>query len=192
MTEEYRALRAELTARIEKQQDITNFTIALIVAFVAVIKASQPSSFAQAAASLWHIYPLFSLVLSTFILMALDHEMNIAHISSYIHERLRVDASSIMKNGSYRPWGWNAYRASAQQHAGIGNFFTLSMASAKYGVTILTNVFLLGAYWHHPSGHMSWIDWAAYALATLALVWVIGAAVYTSRIYLRMPHEDAE
>ncbi|WP_326728508.1 hypothetical protein OHA74_23285 [Streptomyces phaeochromogenes] len=192
MAEEYRALRAELTARIEKQQDITNFTIALIVAFVAVIRVTQPSSFAQGAASLWHIFPFFSLVLSAFILMALDHEMNIAHISLYIHERLRKDASSVMSGAEYKPWGWNAYRSREQQHAGIWNIFTLSMASAKYGMTILANIFLLGAYWRHPDGRMLWVDWAAYLLALFVLLWVIGAAIFTSRIYLKMPHEDAE
>ncbi len=191
LVEEFRALRAELTTRIEKQQDITNFAIALLVGFVAVVKAVEGrASTEDALLQLRVFFPWISIVLSSFTLMTLDHEMNIAHLSIYVHTRLRPQVDAALQSTGL--WEWNAYRAAWQQHVGAFTALTSSMASAKYAITIFPNMLLTAAYWYKRSpssvSFLSW-DWVAYAVSVMVLVWVLLTAGYTSRAYLFMKYK---
>jgi len=189
--EEFRALRSELTTRIEKQQDITNFAIAILVGLLAVAKVIDGRTTASDSILQARVFfPWISIILSSFTLMVLDHEMNIAHLTIYIHNKLRprVEAALFVTSTL---WEWNSYRAQWQQHAGVLTTLTTPMAGAKYVVTVFPNLLLTVAYWYTrpPSAiSVNWA-WTTYLVSVALLVLVILAAGYTSRAYLSMEYK---
>lgn len=198
LVEEFRALRAELTARIEKQQDITNFAIAIVAGLFALARAVDgKASSDEVLAQLRNFFPWISIILSSFTLMTLDHEMNIAHLTIYIYGTLRPRIVAVSAtNASHHSdlWEWSAYRARWQQHAGSATALTTMIAGAKYVITLLPNVLLTVAYWRtRPVSdmHFSWTV-TVYALSVVLLLTVIATATYTSRIYLSMEYKSGK
>ena len=191
LVEEFRALRAELTTRIEKQQDITNFAVVILVGMLAAAKAVEgEASTSDALLQLRLFFPWISIVLSSFTLMTLDHEMNIAHIPTYVYLRLRFQMETALHASKHASglWEWNAYRAAWQQHAGPFTVLTSTMASAKYLVTMVPNLLLTAAYWYTrpvATTFLNW-TWGVYLVSVALLVLVVLTAGYTSRAYMSM------
>jgi hypothetical protein len=198
---EFRALRSELTMRIGKQQDITNYAIAIIAGLLAVARiggSQSDPSIGTALAGLSVLFPCISIALSAFTLMILDHEMNIAHLSIYIHDHLRPQIASAdvttLDQRSPLIWQWNAYRAARQQHAGVLTPIPTSMAIGKYLITFFLNVLLVWSYWYtrfRDDWRLTWHS-TLFLVAVALFIWVLIAALYTGRIYLVMKDSKGE
>jgi hypothetical protein len=191
MLGEYHALREEITARIQKQQEITSFALALVGGFIAITQLFNDAlpPFRELLAP-HTFYPIISLVFSAFTLMTLDHEMNIAHLFNYIDLCLRPRMNELLKQvlqPGVAMWQWNQTRARWQQHAGLASIFPSSLAVSKYVVTIVPNLLLLVSFWLvDERAEINIIQLALYGVSTATILWVLATAWYTSRIYLRM------
>ncbi|MGE0818209.1 MAG: hypothetical protein AB7O74_06045 [Candidatus Nanopelagicales bacterium] len=180
---EYQALRDEVTSRIEKQQEVTNYAIATIGGFVALATLLRVD---DGGMPLVAFLPLLSILLSALCLMAMDHDMNIAHISRYIDGTLRARLSSVEGKGT--SLGWEQQRAIWQQHSGRRGVIASAIASSKYALTIIPNIAALVSF---PilaeETDVGWMAWTGYAVALLGLLVVLIAAMYLSAQYLRLP-----
>jgi hypothetical protein len=186
--EEYQALRAEIIARIQKQQDIMNFAILVITALLTYAGFARPST-----VTLSHAVEILgapaSLALSVFALMTLDHEMNIAHATKYLYEDLR-HAWIAAVNASDDVLLWNRVRSKWQQHPGWPRVvLPTTVAAAKYYAITGLNLLLIVSSWVEYAEHLSEYTDLSVALmgfATTLLVLTLIASVYTSRIWLSM------
>jgi hypothetical protein len=193
LLEESRALRAEHDQRIAKQQDVTQLALAAVAGLIALVaalaKLDHPLEAARAARPL---LPVLSIVLSGLLLMALEHDMNIAHIQRYLQDDLgpRISAALGGHEGDdgVEVWGWVAFRAAAQQHSGPWSLGTIGMAVSKYVATALPNVGVLVFYVAERGslGHLAWLSETGYGLALALFAGALFAGVYVSRIYLRL------
>lgn len=189
--EEYRVLRAELLTRIQKQQEITGFAIALLAATIAISQLfgdTQP--FSETISEMLPVLPVISIVLSAFALVTLEYELNIAHIYKYIDLVLRRRIEALLESDADSPGllGWNEHRAFWQQHVGWRSALTATMAGAKYAATIVPNVLILGLYVRNRA-RPAVISWhgALFLAAIFVLCLVVACAVHTSHLYLTMP-----
>jgi hypothetical protein len=186
--EEYQALRAEIVARIQKQQDIMNFAILVITALLTYAGIIKLNSLA-----LSHTVEVLgapaSLALSAFALMTLDHEMNIAHATRYLYEYLRplwIRASGADESTALR---WNLVRAQWQQPHGPLVVLPTTVAAAKYYAITGLNMLLIGAAWIEFVRHIGQFSAFSTALLIVATVLVsltLIASAYTSRLWLTM------
>jgi hypothetical protein len=191
--EEYQSLRAEVIARIQKQQDIMNFAILVITVLLTY------AGFTKSGGPLNHAIEILgapaSLALSVFALMTLDHEMNIAHATKYIYEDLRdVWINAIGATGNALLW--NRSRARWQQYPGWPRVvLPTTVAAAKYYAITCLNLVLVIFSWIEYASHMDQyneLSLGLIALATTLLILTLVASAYTSSIWLSMrPEENA-
>jgi hypothetical protein len=186
---EFNALRAEHDMRVGKQQDISQFALALVGALVALlgVLVTHDGEIGDVRA----VYLVASVLLSGLTLMTLDHEMNIAHIQIYIHDQAiaAIRQALVSRTTEEIPfWSWVSFRAAHQQHPGWRTVpVTTGLASAKYWTTFLPNMLLLVAYPATASGHDNpWYGWAGYGVAVAVFLFALVASSFTSRLYLRM------
>ncbi len=183
---EYDSLRSEITMRIGKQQDITSFALIALAAFVTYLSGLDGASESSMQRAILIAAPIASLALSGFALMALDHEMNIAHATRYVYEQLPQRLL-----GEVEP-GWNSYRAKWQQHSsGIARMGSV-LAAAKYYTTIVPSIGLTAVSWYwlltrQPSDPKSWLPCA---ISTLFIAVVLISSAYTSKLWLHMKYSD--
>lgn len=191
-SEEYNALRAEIVARIQKQQDIMNFAILIITAFLTYAGFAKLNSntFNRTIAVLG---APASLALSVFALMTLDHEMNIAHATRYLYEYLRpvwLKATGADEKTYLR---WNFVRAKFQQPHGPIVILPTTVAAAKYYAITALNVLLVIASWieyAHNINHSANLLLALLSVATVLLMLTLVASAYTSRLWLTMKQDS--
>jgi hypothetical protein len=187
--EEFRALHGELQSRLEKQQEITSYAIAFLAAIAVAISflSREKSSFERLAPA----YPVISIILSGFTLMAVDHDMNIAHIYSYIDTELVPQFAHLAEGTLGKVWEWNHYRARQQQGGGWRIILTGPISAGKYTMTLLPNVLLAGfiAYYGttHPHGWLTF--W--YFIPSFAVVWTLCTSFYIIRLYFGMLSEGS-
>lgn len=189
--EEYQSLRAEIIARIQKQQDIMNFAILVITALLTYAR------FTKSGGTLSHAVEILgapaSLALSVFALMTLDHEMNIAHATKYIYEDLRDTWISAI-GASGNALLWNRSRARWQQYPGWPRVvLPTTVAAAKYYAITCLNAILVISSWVEYAGHVgqyNGLSLGLIALATALLVLTIVASAYTTSIWLSMRPEE--
>ncbi len=186
--EEYQSLRAEIIARIQKQQDIMNFAILAMTALLTYAGFTR-----SGVVTLSHTVEILgapaSLALSVFALMTLDHEMNIAHATKYIYGDLR-EAWIRAIGASGNALLWNRSRAGWQQYPGWPNVvLPTTVAAAKYYAITCLNLVLISFSWIEYAGHMGQyteLSLALVSLATALLILTLIASAYTSRIWLSM------
>ena len=196
LIEESRALRAEHDQRIAKQQDVTQLALAAAAALIALgaalAKSGHASDVLQSARPL---LPAVSIILSGLFLMALEHDMNIAHIQRYLQDDLGPRISETLGRGKdgnqIEVWGWVAYRAAAQQHSGPWRLGTIGMSISKYVATALPNVGVMVLYVASSGslGRLAWFSMTAYGVSVLLFVGALLAGVYVSRTYLQLRTE---
>jgi hypothetical protein len=185
---EYQALRAEIIARIQKQQDIMNFAILVITAILTYAGFARSST-----VTLSHAVEILgapaSLALSAFALMTLDHEMNIAHATKYIYEDLRkvwISATGAGDNVML----WNRTRSRWQQHPGWPRVvLPTTVAAAKYYAITGLNLLLIITSWVEYAAHTRQYTEPSLALVILAtalLILTLVASAYTTSIWLSM------
>jgi hypothetical protein len=186
--EEYQSLRAEIIARIQKQQDIMNFAILVVTAMLTYASFARSSTVTLARAVEILGAPA-SLALSAFALMTLDHEMNIAHATKYIYEDLRdvwIEATGASGNVLL----WNRVRAGWQQHPGWPRVvLPTTVAAAKYYAITGLNLLLIVTSWIEYAGHVrqyTELSLGLISLATALLALTLVASAYTSSIWLSM------
>jgi hypothetical protein len=186
--EEFQSLRAEIIARIQKQQDIMNFAILVMTALLTYAGFEKSNS-----VSLGHTVEILgapaSLALSIFALMTLDHEMNIAHATKYIDGHLRKTWRNAT-NSSVNVLLWNSFRSRWQQHPGWPDIvLPTTVAAAKYYAITCLNLSLVVTAWIEFASRMGQyndLSLALISLATALLILTLVASVYTSRLWLGM------
>jgi hypothetical protein len=186
MVKEFDTLRAEVTTRIQKQQEITNFSIALIVGFAAISRFLLDSKPGQTSLSFEPLYPTISILFSAFALMIIDHEANIAHIYRYTDTELRPRMQYLLGDMGTTVWRWNECRASWQHHSGVTNAFFYAMAWSKYAMTVLPSIAFVVAYWRVREAPVPNWERATF-IASLALFLIVFLSlVYVGLQYNRM------
>jgi hypothetical protein len=192
LVEEARALRAEHDQRIGKQQDVTQLALATIAALVVLVSAAgQRNDPLKSLSLLRPLFPLASLLLSGFTLMALDHDMNIAHIQRYLQEDLGpriARAAGLVSDSRDKIWQWVAFRARLQQHSGRWTPATVGMAIAKYVVTLLPNLGLLLAYLTVGGPSLSLLSKASFGAACIVLLVALLAGAYVGVAYVNLEY----
>jgi hypothetical protein len=189
--EEFRTLRDEIRTRIEKQQEITNFSIAFMAALLIATSQLLPKS--ELLKRFTPFYPIISLLLAAFTLMTLDHEMNILHLYTYLDQKLQPRMNRIVSSaaaGAASVWEWNRYRASWQQHAGrVGVLLTSPMAGSKYGLTIIPNGFIAGYMaFYGLTRHLPGWEVLEYLLPGAGWLFTVFVGLYISYSYFRLEH----
>ncbi len=200
LLQEFSALREEVKTRIEKQQEITRYAIALAAGLIALFQLMDK----KIMLSVSNYYPVLSLALSAFSLMVLEHEVNIAHLYMYIDGHLKRRMTMIVENATgLKPelLEWNKHRARWQQHSRYLKFFTFAMSSSKYAMTIIPNCLLFYLYRYtafenyqnaildgkvYTHFMIHYIIWLA---SVLVFCWVIGAMLFTGALYWKMEWE---
>jgi len=145
ITKEFDGLRAEVNSRIQKQQEITNFAIALMVGFAAFSRFLLDGK-TVVLSGIQSVYPAVSILFSAFALMTLDHESNIADIYRYTDTELRPRVQHMLTNDRGIVWRWNERRACWQNHSGVTNIFYYAMSWSKYAITALPAIGLMMIY----------------------------------------------
>lgn len=190
MLVEYRALRDEVNARIQKQQEITSFAIAVAGGFVALTQlVGDDKNPLHTLGTPGYLFPIISFAFSAFTMMTLDHEMNIAHIQNYIDNLLRPKMEFVLSrtgNIDASAWEWNAIRSGWQQHKGWRTIFPSSLAGSKYALTMLPSLTLLTLFWFTSAHGRGVVQMAIYVVALLSFLVTAATAWYTSSLYLRM------
>jgi hypothetical protein len=193
-SEEYQSLRAEIIARIQKQQDIMNFAILVITALLTYAGFTK-SSTVTLNRTIEMLGAPASLALSVFALMTLDHEMNIAHATKYIYGYLRTSWISAA-NASEDVLLWNRFRARWQQYPGWPRvILPTTVAAAKYYAITCLNLVLIVASWVEYASHMrqyTEFSLGLISLATALLLLTLVASAYTSTIWLSMKPEGED
>lgn len=197
LLDEAKALRAEHDTRIGKQQDVTQLALAALAAVVALVAAQGRSGgLLDSVEALAPLLPLVSILLSGFTLMALDHDMNVVHIQTYLQKDLRYRIAAAVGGASSTPqefWGWIAFRAGAQQHSGWWAAGTIGMAIAKYVATILPNLGVLIAFVAVGGGTKSQeLIWVAFGAACVFLAMALTAAAYVGKAYLALEYTSPQ
>jgi hypothetical protein len=190
MLAEYRALRDEVNARIQKQQEITSFAIAVAGGLVALTQlVGDDKNPLHTLGTPGYLYPVISFAFSAFTMMTLDHEMNIAHIQKYIDSILRPRMESALRrtgNVGVTAWDWNTVRAGWQQHQGWKTFFPSSLAAAKYALTMLPSSTLLVLFWFTGPHGRNVIQLVIYGIAVVMFLVTVSTALFTSKLYVEM------
>lgn len=178
IAKEFDVLRAEVNSRMQKQQDIANFAIAICVGFAAIVQPTFTRHAVGTEMSIRPLFPVFSIVLSAFALMTLDHEANIALLYRYMDGDLHRALSRCVPGVSL--WQWNMRRAQWQHHDWRTNPFYYAMSWSKYVITMLPSFgFLL---WSEPElKGTAWAAWnplkflaGGFFLATLIIAFFVG------------------
>lgn len=191
-SDEYQALRAEIVARIQKQQDIMNFAILVVTALLSYAGLARLNSSAISR-TLAALGAPASLALSIFALMTLDHEMNIAHATRYVYEYLGPAWIKAADADDRYALQWNVARRSWQQPPGLSLVLPTTMAAAKYYAITLLNVLLVLTSWVELALHAKLftnLSWILLFLATGLLALTLNASRYTSRIWLGMKRDN--
>lgn len=189
LLKEYEALRSELLQRISKQQEITSFALTVLAGVLVALQfVPDSSSFGEALADNIALLPLVSIILSSFTLMTLEYETNIAHIHKYLDTEW--DDRFRHVSGDQAPeehHSWNTARARWQQHDGWKSLLVGTMAASKYLATMVPNAALVYLILSKTTSSEFWSvqGWAAPISVLLFLVSLAGAA-YTSDLYLKM------
>jgi hypothetical protein len=190
---EYRALRDEISARIQKQQEMTSFAIAIVGGFVALAQLADNAGKSLGVLSdPRYIIPISSLIFSSFTLMIFEHEMNIAHLQNYIDLYLKPRLNEILARAggvTYRVLEWNQVRSGWQQHHGWLAVLSSSLSGAKYVMTMLPSLVLSVAFWFVESRPPTAVQVIAYAVSAIAFMWVLVVALYTSSLYVKMDRD---
>ncbi len=85
MMEEYRSIRGEILVRVQAQQQVVNFAIALIAGVVALIQFIPGDS---KLATIRPLYPFLSVLFSTFSLAYMEQDLMMAHLGGYLMHHL--------------------------------------------------------------------------------------------------------
>jgi hypothetical protein len=190
--QEFCALHDELRSRLEKQQEITSYAIAFVAAIAvsASFLSREKSNFERLAPA----YPVISLILSGFTLMTVDHDMNIAHIYNYIDTKLAPQLTHLTDGtlAKLKVWGWNQFRAKAQQGGGWTTILTGPASAGKYAMTLIPNIVLAGfiAYYGIVHSH-GWLLIFWYFLPAFAVAWTLCTSFYIISLYFRMLSADS-
>lgn len=202
MRDEYSMMRDEIMMRIQKQQEITSFSIAILVGFITLNQFLSKGDLDLIWGPLVKIfYPIISTIYSAFSLMVLEHEINIAQLYIYIDTKLQSRINIFFSNkvqNSQDLWGWNRFRAKIQHHSGITNIINMVMAWSKYAMTIIPNIFILIFYTTNDYRNLTAIfkggildlTTIIFIVSLLIFCWVIVTAVYAGSLYLRMVNQD--
>jgi small basic protein len=186
--EEFRVLHDEVRSRLEKQQEITSYAIAFLaaIAVASSFLSRERSVFERLAPT----YPVISFILSGFTLMVVDHDMNIAHIYSYIDTELAPQLIYPLDGGLGKALGWNHYRARQQQGVGWKIVLTGPISAAKYVMTLVPNLLLAAslAYYGTANSH-GWLTFW-YFLPSFTVLWTLCASLYIVSLYIGMLSES--
>jgi processive 1,2-diacylglycerol beta-glucosyltransferase len=183
---EFRALRDEVQSRLEKQQEITSYGIAFVAALVVAFSFLRQPEFDFSHVGV--VYPVISLILAGFTLMCADHDMNIAHIYSYVETVLRPQLAELtnLSAEQLHIWEWNKARAEWQQGGGWKRqIYAGAIPAGKYLMTITANL-TLAIYvavngFEHPSALLVW-----YLVPLFIVMYSTIASIHISRLYFRM------
>jgi hypothetical protein len=190
-SEEYQTLRAEIIARIQKQQDVMNFAILVITAVLTYAGFAKFSS-STLGRTIAILGAPASLALSVFALMTLDHEMNIAHATRYIYEILRPEWIKATGADKAKALGWNFARAKWQQPKGPVVVLPTTIAAAKYYAITGLNFLLIVTSWveyARSATRFANFSLALLSFATVLLAVTLVASAYTSSIWLKMKQD---
>jgi hypothetical protein len=188
-SEEFQAMRAEIVARIQKQQDIMNFAILIVTALLTYAGFAKLDS-NTLSRTLAALGAPASLALSVFALMTLDHEMNIAHATRYLYQYVRpkwLNAVGVAVESEALEW--NVARRTWQQPVGLSFLLPSTMAAAKYYAIILLNLLIVIVSWAEFALHGNLfpiISVILLGLASMLLALTLIASRYTGRIWLGM------
>lgn len=154
---EYNSLRDEIINRLNIQQQITNYSIALIASAFAIrqLIAVGNSSLGQISQI---VYVLLSIVFSCFALMYAEHDLFMGDIGTYINKSLRPTIKKILDadlppKQNEKILGWDEYRAKIHYYSSFTNdTFYVIISYSRYVTTIFPSIGLLVLYWlEHPS-----------------------------------------
>ena len=186
MVREYDALGGEVRGRIQKQQDITNFAIALAAGAAALGRLFPETLPSLASPVLQPFYPAISVLFSAFALLTLDHEANIALIYRYIDTELRPRMQRLIGGDDPGVWGWNQSRANWQHHSGRTNVFFYAMSWAKYAMTVLPSIGLAFLYWRIHGIGGAWWQRGIFSISVVLLAFVLWTALFVALQYNKM------
>jgi hypothetical protein len=182
---EFEVLRNEVNSRIQKQHEIVNFSIA-ILAGLAALSQILVNIYSLNWSNLAVFFPILSIIYSSFALMTLDNEANIALIYRYFDEISNPKMQNILNNIETPIWQWNLQRANWQHHSGLKNGYYIAMSWAKYVITIVPSIGMVISYWtiRGMSGSAWEIGLAIVSL--MVVVFVFFAMAHIALLYLSL------
>ena len=185
---EYRSLREEITIRLSNQQQIINFSIAIIAAMFAITQLLPVIRSNLIAQLLPLIYPLLSIIFSAFALMYADQDFIIADIATYINQHLRQRMQTILDkipNTNPKVWEWDEYRSKAHYRKVMASPFYYIMSLARYLVMIIPSIGLIFIYSLSREGtDITVWELSVVVVAMLFAIWMIVTIIFLWKKFL--------
>jgi len=188
--DEFNQLRDEIKIRIQKQQEITSFSISILVGFIVLNQFLSHGDMVP----IWNnnlmlFFPVVSIIFSSFSLMVMEHEANIAQIYIYINSKLLKRINEIIITNDKEPqevWGWNNFRAEIQHRAGFKTVFNSVMSWSKYAITIVPNLIILYLLINLFKPGVA--NYIFLLLSLIIFIWMLVTGIYTGYLYYKMAH----
>jgi hypothetical protein len=188
--EEYKSLKSEIQDRLKSGQQITNLSIIFsvgIISFLELLKKDIiiPSSYI--GDFLPYSYLISAIVSSCFGLMYLGEDISIAHLATYINQKLRPHMISILQEKSKNKnsiWGWEDFR-SKQQFRMPMIILGVPINSSKYILTIAPSIILFIAYLmsRNYSIRITLLEIILLIIFTIFIIMLLVLLIYEAIIY---------
>jgi hypothetical protein len=175
---EYQSLREEIISRLSIQQQIINFSIAVIATMFAITQLLPLIRSDLIIRLVPLTYPLLSITFSAFALMYAEQDFLVVDIATYINSRLRPRIEALLfqlPNINPKIWEWEEFRGETHYRTGRYSLVYHVMSAARYMVMIIPSYGLLLIYWlgRQPTSHIPVLEIAIVALAVLLAVWIL-------------------